>query len=55
MNIMVTGGNGFIGSAVSLRIRQEGYQVFDYDIQNNLDILDFERGFLSVDSGQRKL
>jgi len=38
--IIVTGGSGFVGSHLVKRLRNQGYQVFNYDLVEKHDILD---------------
>src|SRR5688500_14445702 len=37
--VMITGSQGFIGSAISKELRHEGYKVLSYDIKDRNDIL----------------
>lgn len=39
MNILVTGAKGFIGKHTCLRFKKEGYNVFEYDINNTKEEL----------------
>ena len=54
MNILVTGGSGFLGSHVINQLLKNGYRVINYDLKNNLyinkkckfvkgDILDYRK------------
>ena len=38
MNILVTGGSGFLGSHVINQLLKNGYRVINYDLKNNLYI-----------------
>ena len=39
--ILVTGHVGFIGSRLFERLKENGHQVFGYDISNGDDLMDF--------------
>ena len=39
MNILVTGSSGFLGKKICEILKQKNYNVFEYDICNNYDIL----------------
>lgn len=43
MKVMVTGGSGFVGSNVMGHLREKGFEVFNYDIVEGLDITDYEQ------------
>jgi len=42
MNILVTGSNGFVGKHLVSLLRDRGDAVFEYDIKDGYDILDYE-------------
>lgn len=39
MNILVTGSKGFIGKHITLALKRDGYNVFEYDIDSNKEEL----------------
>jgi nucleoside-diphosphate-sugar epimerase len=39
LKIIVTGGSGFVGSAMVSKLKMEGHDVLSYDIKDNYDIL----------------
>lgn len=51
-NILVTGGRGFIGSRVTERLRDQGHNVYTYDIVDGQDLLNLgqlEQAIANVD------
>lgn len=50
MKILITGGEGFVGSHLKTLLKGQGYEVFSFDLKDGRDLRDYESVRLAVDS-----
>ncbi len=55
MKIIVTGGSGFVGSNTIKVMKENGYDVFNYDLKEGYDIRDFEQLCTIIKPGDKIL